>query len=977
VKIATDLADFSKGLESLGQKLEKTGKDLTTKITLPITALGVGIAKIGMDFETQMSKVSAISGATSTDIAKLTEKAKEMGSTTSFSATQTGEAFEYMAMAGWDAGQMIDGIGGMMSLAAASGENLGLVSDIVTDSLTAFGMTASDSGRFADVFAQASSNSNTSVAMMGETFKYVGPLAGALGYTLEDTALATGLLANAGIKGSQAGTTLRTAMANLITPSDSVKASMNLLNIEMLDIDGNIKPLGQTLDELRSSFSDLTEEQKIQHAESIAGKEGMSGLLAIVNASEQDYNKLSYAIDNSAGAAKRMADEMQNNLQGKFTVLKSAIEGVALQFYDVLKPKIESVVLTIQNFVDYLGTLDDGTIKTIINIGLFAASIGPVILTISKIIGFIGTLSTVVSGVSTAVTFVSTSIATLSGSAGVIGSIVTALSGPIGWAIAGIGLIVAGGVVWYKQMQKELLPAVEHFGEGVSETTKQATEGFLQMNDEVTASLAELSISGKEVTEEMKDSIVGNISQMAYETKVALEETKHSALESLNTLFADSTSISEEEKQAILLSTKEMYDEKIVKITEAEAEIVAIVELASQEKRKTSDEENEIIARNQKFIATEGIKSLTDSEREQKIILEKMKQNSDIITAQQSAQAVKNSIEQKEKVIKEAEEEYEKTLGLIIQSRDELGTISEETADKLIADAQRQKEETVKNAEQMHVDIVNEAKLQAGEHIDTIDFETGEMKTKWDKFKEDQKQLWSDIYKNTTEWLSKNYKMIIDKITETISWVLNSIDNMKTSISTKFNEVVTIVSDKLNSIEDMFRALPGKALDWGKNMIGGFIDGIRSMAGSVGDAVQGVIGGVKDFMGFNSPSKKGEGRNIVKWGYNMVDGFVDGIVSAKGLLDNTLNDFIPEMGKTASFNIESQLKTIGNNANNNDNNNNQTSPTTTQIILSELFKGAELLIRNEQDITELAKIIVKKLEEASKQGNRTYGLDVL
>ena len=225
-----DSSGFQKGISSIGeiaQKGLKATSDILKGSMTAIAGLGGAAIKIGSDFESGMSKVAAISGASGQELEKLTDKAKEMGSTTKFSATESAAAFEYMAMAGWKTEDMLNGIEGIMSLAAASGEDLATTSDIVTDALTAFGMKASDAGHFSDVLAQASSNANTNVGMMGETFKYVAPVAGALGYTAEDTALAIGLMANAGIKGSSAGTALRSMMSRLTKPTKEVQSAMN------------------------------------------------------------------------------------------------------------------------------------------------------------------------------------------------------------------------------------------------------------------------------------------------------------------------------------------------------------------------------------------------------------------------------------------------------------------------------------------------------------------------------------------------------------------------------------------------------------------------------------------------------------------------------------------------------------------------------------------------------------------------------
>lgn len=313
----------------------------------PLAAAGVGLsagAMVGSSvstfagFEAQMSEVKAISGATQGEFVQLMAKAKEMGASTKFTAQESAEAFNYMSMAGWKTKDMLGGISGVLNLAAASGEDLGTTSDIVTDAITAFGLKASDAGHFSDVLAQASSNANTNVSMMGESFKYVAPVAGAMKYSIEDTSLALGLMANASVKGSMAGTSLKTAMANMASPTDKMAAAMKKYGISLTDGEGNMKTFRGVMENLRTSLGGLSETEQTAAASTIFGKEAMSGMLAIVNASEGDWNKLTTAVDNADGASKRMADTMLDNLSGKFTLFKSALEGVKNAFGERIAP---------------------------------------------------------------------------------------------------------------------------------------------------------------------------------------------------------------------------------------------------------------------------------------------------------------------------------------------------------------------------------------------------------------------------------------------------------------------------------------------------------------------------------------------------------------------------------------------------------------------------------------------------------------
>lgn len=343
-KIVIETGLDTKGIETGLKKVSSIAK---TGIATTVTAISgmstalAGVAgysiKVGSSFEAGMSKVQAVSGASNEQLQRLSDKAKEMGATTKFSATEAADAMNYMAMAGWKTEDMLNGIDGIMNLAAASGEDLATTSDIVTDALTSFGLSASDSTHFADVLAAASSNANTNVSMMGETFKYVAPVAGSLGYSAEDCAVAIGLMANSGIKASQSGTALRSMFSRLAKPSKEVKEAMEKLNISLTDSHGNMKSLDTLMGDLRNSFSGLSESEKAEMASSLAGQEAMSGLLAIVNASDADFNKLKDAIYGADGASAKMAETMQDNLQGKITILKSTIEGVGIKIYEEIE----------------------------------------------------------------------------------------------------------------------------------------------------------------------------------------------------------------------------------------------------------------------------------------------------------------------------------------------------------------------------------------------------------------------------------------------------------------------------------------------------------------------------------------------------------------------------------------------------------------------------------------------------------------
>lgn len=502
------------GLQTVGNKLAGAGKVMTATITTPIVGAGTAAVKTAANFDAGMSKVSAISGATGKDLQDLRDKALEMGAKTKFSASEASDAMSYMAMAGWKTEDMLGGISGIMDLAAASGEDLATTSDIVTDALTAFGMGADESGHFADVLAAASSNANTNVSMMGESFKYVAPVAGALRYKVDDVAVALGLMANSGIKSSQAGTTLRALLTNMAKPTDEMKQAMDELGVSLEDGKGNMLTFREVMDNLRKGFGELkipqeeleqklndlntqfengeiTEEDyndgvlrlteraygaegamKAQSAAMLAGQRGMSGLLAIVGTSDEDFNKLTSAIDNSEGAAHKMAETMQDNLLGRITKLKSAIDVLSVQIGEIIIPYVEKFVAKIQQLVDWFANLSDEQQKNIVKWAVIVAAIGPVLLFFGKLIVGIGSLIKAFGEIKTAITGIKAGFGILKGA-------IAATNLPILAIVGTIAILIAAFATLWKnneEFREKIISIWNNIKESVGNFVSQISE---------------------------------------------------------------------------------------------------------------------------------------------------------------------------------------------------------------------------------------------------------------------------------------------------------------------------------------------------------------------------------------------------------------------------------------------------------------------------------------------------------------------
>ena len=310
--------------------------------------------QIGQDFTYTMSGVQAISGATGEELEDLREKAKELGADTVFSATTVADAMTEMAKAGWSSEQIMDGMSGVLDAASASGEDLGNVATIVADAITGFGLSAADSTRVADLMTQAANAGTIGINDLGESFKYIAPIAGATGYNIEDVTTAISAMSMAGIKGSQAGTSLRTMLANLAKPTEKMEIAMDKLGISIIDSKGEMKPLKQLLDEMRGSFENLTTAEKEKYAATLAGKEGMSGLLSILNLTQEEYDAISNSMYNCNGVARETSAIMQDNLSGDLEELNGGLETVQINLFEAFEPALRSATSALQSVVDVL-----------------------------------------------------------------------------------------------------------------------------------------------------------------------------------------------------------------------------------------------------------------------------------------------------------------------------------------------------------------------------------------------------------------------------------------------------------------------------------------------------------------------------------------------------------------------------------------------------------------------------------------------
>lgn len=443
-KSATVGSKFS----ALGSSLTSVGSTLTKSVTVPLVGAGAVALKFATDFEKSLSGTKAVTGATGEELKKLKATALELGSATSFSAKQVAAGMTELGSAGFSVNEILDAMPGLLDLAAASGTDLAVASEISSSALRGFGLQAKESGRVADIFARAAADTNANVIDMGEAMKYVAPVASSMGLSIEETAAAIGILSNAGIKGGQAGTVLRGSLSRLVKPSKEAADMMEQMSFSAYDSQGNMKSLDSIINDLKTGMSGMTEQQKQNTIATLFGQEAMSGMLVLLNSEEGALNNLTTSLENSSGAAKEMADTMLDNTAGSIEELMGSLETLAISLGDLLIPMFRTFVEWLTKVVNSFNSLDDGTKKTIVTIAGIATAIGPVMLVLGKVI------STV------------TSIVSLIGGAGGLSAVIAALTGPIGWVVAAIAALV---IAWQTD-----------FG-GIRETT-----------EEIIASLTEL-----------------------------------------------------------------------------------------------------------------------------------------------------------------------------------------------------------------------------------------------------------------------------------------------------------------------------------------------------------------------------------------------------------------------------------------------------------------------------------------------------
>ena len=874
-----DAEKIGQAFKDVGSKIEDAGKALAPFSAAAAAALGFAV-KTTSDFDAAMSEVAAISGATGEDFDALREKAREMGESTKYSATEAAQGFTYMSMAGWKTEDMLDGIDGVLNLAAASGEDLGKTSDIVTDALTAMGYSAKDAGHLADVMAAASSNANTNVSMMGETFKYAAAVGGSYGYTMEDIALATGLMANAGIKGSQAGTSMRSIMTRLATDAGASSKKLGALGtlterlgVAFYEADGSMRPFRKVIEDVRKKWGKLTKAEQANYANTIAGKNAMTGWLALMNAADDDFDKLAEAIDNSNGTAKGMADTMQDNLAGQLTILKSQISELAISIGDALMPTIRDIVAWVQKVVDKFNKMDDSTKEMIAKIGLIVAALAPVLLIGGKLISGLGSI----------ISFIPKITAFLGG----IGAPIALLTVGIGSLAAGIVELVTGESEAYKEARKlsdeqiEAKKKIDEQAEAWKGVEKARSEAYADIKEQT-----DLTNDLWQALEKCVDPYGKVIDGKEEEAQILIEQLNEALGTELG--FVDGqvtgykelasnidTVIQKKEAEALLEADYEAYAEAKKGMADAEMDLAhqkALVVDAQEELNEAEAKHNEFLAKQAEIQSRVG-EEAGAAEMELGLLNEQYGNTEDVVraateklqelteaqeTAQETVDKYTATIANHDKLVEAVAE------GSVVKMKE-----AEEDLVNSFVDAEHGSKETLDRQARYWLERYGElreiVRKTGDENVRNQSYSAGMMVHKAiEAMKEKDPALAAE--------LKKQYDMINEKGKEWAQSGYTYASKYADNVEDGLDDVKDKIKDKLN--------LAKYTPTWGKDMMEGLAGSIRKYSTLPKQAAEDAAQKIHNVLGFSEP-EEGPLSDFHTYGPDMMRLLAEGITDSQ------------------------------------------------------------------------------------------------
>lgn len=768
-KADSGLKGMARGFKAVGA----AGKIMTGLGIALGGAIGVATTQ-AIGFEESMSKVAAVSGATGLEFDLLSDKARELGKKTSFSASEASDGLYYMALAGWNTEQMLSGLEPVLHLAEAGALDLGRASDLVTDSMATLGVQVGDLDGYLDKIARTASRSNTDIDELMAAFTVAGSTFRRFNVPLEEANAFLGILANRGTKGSEAGTALNAIMDRLTSGTGQAATALEELGISAFDADGNFIGMEETFLLVKDTLEGLTEEQREHYLSMIAGLNHGKSFQKILDGLNEEYSDLKKEIENSDGALKEMRDTMKDNMAGVIENLISSLQEMGIALGTSLLPELKNVAGGAQNLLDWFNDLSSETQGTVAKFAVLTS--GAAVLAGGLAI-FVSLLPAITAGF-------------------------TLLAGPIGVVIGLLGVTAVGAVGAFVKATEEAVPQVELFTDEVSENTQKVVGHYMDMSEKADIALKEMAWSQETVTKESAETMIEQQKHLSDELMAAIDKKHEAEMERTVSHLDSLENLDEETKADILAATDEYYDKERDILEKQNERIQKIIERAAEEERSlTKHEAKEILAIREQM-KEQAIEMMSENEIEQKIILEKMKDNSETISAREAAEVVKNAKKKKDEVVAEAEKQFDDVYAWTIRQRDELGTLTDEQAKEIIDNAREQRDEVIDNAEETYDETIRIAKQQSGDHVDLIDWTTGDIKTKWQVFKEDKLGIFKDIARGINDHGMSMANSIRNNAQGAKNRALQHWEALKTNSIKLFEDVKKGAKSRFNNAKD-------------------------------------------------------------------------------------------------------------------------------------------------------------------------------
>lgn len=921
------LLNFGNRMESLGNHLQNAGMQIGMVFGGMTYAIGRGLKSAveeSMNFEQQMANIKAVSGATGQEMSKLSELAVKYGEDTKYSSVEAGKGIEELIKAGVSLTDIINGgLEGALNLASAGELELGEAAEIASTALNAFkrdGLSVTDA---ANLLAGAANASATDVHELKYGLSASAAVAAGAGMTFKDTATALAVFAQNGLKGSDAGTSLKTMLMRLnpstkeaynkmrdlglitynaqagfdflvkngVTPAsrsvgdievalekyvmktEGVKkwnekcdttfrelaTSSAFLSSKFYDQEGHIQSLENISGILHESMKDLTDQQRSMALETLFGSDAVRGATILFNEGSQGVNKM--YTEMSKVTALETANTKMNTLKGRIEQLSGAFDTMKKTIGDALAPVVSAFVAGLQKLVDGFNALPGPVQKAI-------AITGGVVLALTAIATVIGVVLAAVGMVMSGIGALATSLGIVGGAAGLASAAVGFLGSAIGLLFGPIGLIAAAligtGVVAYKAYQKateDSIASVDRFAtntEGkVSSSTKKVLGEYFKLSDGIRQKLTEIRLNHEVITEEQSQKLIGQYDKLANTIIEKTNARQQKEIEGLKKFFADSYVLTAEEENKRIEQLNQHYEQEKLKTQEKENKIKEILQTAARENRELTTSERISLQALQDEMDRVAVEHMSKNQMEQKVILENMRVQASEISARQAAEVVENSAKARDKVIEDAKKTRDEKIAEAIRQRDENKTITADEANAIIAEAKRQYDSTVSTARDKHKEIVSEAKSQAGEHANQVDWETGQVKSKFEVMKDDvvrkMKEMGSDV-SNKYDEMKNAASNKVEEIKNTVS---RKFEEKKKAVVDKMKEIKNDIEDKWNTVEKFFSTINLRSI--GKSIIEGLEKGLDDATGGLYSKAKSIAGEIKKTISgaleINSPSK--------------------------------------------------------------------------------------------------------------------------